>query len=117
MNYGDDFNISSSGSLSDSDSNLEYSGEQQRESDSESEEISSESTDYSILLGDILSGTDICSDSLESLTIQVDNLNENVVTLNETCKVGVCLLFSLCVYVVIKIAFAILNKVLGLGNC
>ena len=117
MNYGDDFNISSSGSLSDSDFDLERSGEQQRESDSESEEISSESSDYSVLLGCILSGTDICSDSLESLTVQVDNLNENIVTLNETCKVGVCLLFSLCVFVVIKIAFAILNKFLGLGNC
>ena len=117
MNYGDDFNISSSGSLSDSNSDFIRSGEQQGESDSESEEVSSESTDYSVLLGDILSGTDICSDSLESLTVQVDNLNENVVTLNETCKVGVCLLFSLCVYVVIKIAFAILNKFLGLGNC
>ena len=115
--HDNDFNILSSSSLSDSSSDNELSGESEGESVPEGSEVSDDTSDYSVLLGDILSSIDVNTDEVEYLQLQLDNLNENVVTLNNSLKIGVALLFCVCVFLVVKIAFAIFNKFLGLGDC
>lgn len=117
-------NSNISGNYSDSMSgsdNLE--GSDNRSSDSEEtgeleelQENRSDSYDYSSDLQYINSTLDVISGETESLVLQVDNLNSNLVTFQSDHKILVGLVFCIVFYLLIKIGFTIFNKVLGLNQ-
>lgn len=83
------------------------SGESEQEDveDGDSSEVDSISVD------DILTNTDILIAQNESISGQIDNLNENLITLHNDIKIGIGFGFVLMVYIMIKCAFGIFNKV------
>lgn len=95
-------------------SGVEQSGEVP--SSSEAGENSEYNTDYSDILGSIDSNCSLSVEQTESLMVQLDNLNNNLVTLNENLKVGVGFIFVITFVICFKVAFNILFKVLGLGQ-
>lgn len=109
--------VTTSSEVRDSGNQLSEQTRSGGSSDDQETDSESEYSDDSSVLDDILTNTDDTNDYLEALSVQVDNLNENIVTLNENIKVGVGLLFSISVIIVIKMVFSIFNKILGLGNC
>jgi len=93
------------------------SDEQQVESGSgEVTENGEYSYDYSSQLNDISSVLSSLDTEVSSLSLQVDNLNNNLCVLIDIQKTTCGLCFCICVYLVIKIAFAIFNKILGFGS-
>lgn len=54
--------------------------------------------------------------NVDSLVLQVDNLNENVNVLNENLKFGICLLFVIVFSLMIRFAYHILGTILGLNK-
>lgn len=62
-------------------------------------------------LDDILTNTDILIEQNESLSVQVDNLNNNLIILHNDIKIGIGFGFVLMIYIMIKCAFGIFNKV------
>ena len=65
--------------------------------------------DYSSSLDDVNS-------SLESLIIQVDNLNENVCVMNENLKLCIGLICAVVFFLLVRTCSYILNSILGLGK-
>lgn len=62
-------------------------------------------------LDNISSNTDLLIGETEYLSLQIDNLNNNLVTLHNDLKIGLGFGFVLMVYIVIKCAFGIFNKI------
>lgn len=52
----------------------------------------------------------------EVIISQLDNLNNNIVTLQEDNKITIGLLFAIIVVVMVSISFKLLYKILGLGQ-
>lgn len=92
-------------------SNTEETGESE-----DLQEDRSDSYDYSSDLQYINSTLDVISGETESLVLQVDNLNSNLVTFQSDHKILVGLVFCIVFYLLIKIGFTIFNKVLGLNQ-
>ena len=65
---------------------------------------------------DYSSDFDDVNSSLESLMIQVDNLNENVCVVNENLKFCIGLTCAIVFFLVVKTCSYILNTILGLGK-
>ena len=65
---------------------------------------------------DYSSDFDDVNSSLESLMVQVDNLNENVCVVNENLKFCIGLTCAIVFFLVIKTCSYILNTILGLGK-
>lgn len=92
-------------------------------SDSESGETGSESSEggesqndyseYSDIIGSIDTNSDILVERLDTLSLQLDNLNLNVVVLNENIKFGCGLVFTLTVIVFIRFIFIIFTRLFG----
>ena len=76
---------------------------------------------------DSINGTDIddssssdsvsVSDQLELLSYQVDNLNNNIVTMQEDNKFLIGFVFCITFFIGLKMLYNIFSKVLGLGTC
>ena len=101
------------------DNSLLLSGDQQTgegSSSSETGEDSQYDTDYTDLLGSIDSTCSLSLEQIESLSVQLDNLNNNVCILNENIKFGIGLLFTLTFLIFLKFIYNIFIKVLGLGK-
>ncbi len=90
-----------------SSSVLYESGEQEEESKQDRDT----SQDYTVYLDNISTNTDLLVTQDQSLILAVDNLNNNLITLHEDLKIGIGFGFVLMVYIIIKIAFGIFNKV------
>lgn len=90
-----------------SDNELSESGESEQE-DSKSGDTDS---DYTIYFDDIVTNTDLCVTQNDQLIQQVDLLNNNLVTLHNDLKIGIGFGFVIMVYIMIKCAFGIFNKV------
>ena len=73
------------------------------------ESVEESSLDYSSDFDDVNS-------SLESLMVQVDNLNENVCVVNENLKFCIGLTCAIVFFLVVKTCSYILNTILGLGK-
>ena len=73
------------------------------------ESVEENNIDYSSSLDDVNS-------SLESLILQVDNLNDNVCIMNENLKFCVGLECAIVFFLLVKTAYHILNNLLGLGK-
>lgn len=77
--------------------------------------------------GDSITGIDIndstssdsgsVSDQIQSLSMQIDNLNNNLVTMQEDNKILIGFVFCITFIIGIKMLYNIFSKVLGLGNC
>ena len=82
------------------------------ESNSSSEvgEDSQYDTDYSDLLGSIDSYCSLSLEQIESLSVQLDNLNTNVCILNENIKFGIGLLFTLTFLLFLKFIYNIFTQ-------
>ena len=108
--FSDSYNLSS-------DNSLFLSGDEQGKSElSETGEDSEYNSDYSDILGGIYSDTTLCTEQIESLSIQIDNLNSNLCTLNNNLIFGLALLFILTLLFFVKFVYNIFIKVLGLGQ-
>lgn len=98
---------------------LLLSGDQLSGESNSSSEVGEDSqydTDYSDLLGSIDSYCSLSLEQIESLSVQLDNLNTNVCILNENIKFGIGLLFTLTFLLFLKFIYNIFIKVLGLGK-
>lgn len=89
------------------DNELSESGELEEESKQDRD------TDQDTLayLDNISANTDLFVGEIEYLSLQIDNLNNNLVTLHNDLKIGIGFGFVLMVYIIIKCAFGIFNKV------
>lgn len=67
--------------------------------------------DSTVYLDNISANTDLLVGEVESLSLQIDNLNNNLITLHNDLKIGIGFGFVLMVYICIKCAFGIFNKV------
>lgn len=89
------------------------SDEQQTEFESgEVTENGESSYDYSSQLDDISTLLTSLDTKVSSLELQVDNLNNNLIVLTDVQKTTCAFCFCICVFLVIKMAFAIINKIL-----
>ena len=95
-----------------SSSILHESGEQEEESEQDGDNTQ----DYTVYLDDISSNTDLLVTQNESVLLDIDNLNNNLVTLHNDLKIGIGFGFVLMVYIIIKIAFGIFNKVFAVDK-
>ena len=98
---------------------LLLSGDQQSGESSVSSETGEDSeynTDYSDILGSIDSTTTLSLEQIESLSVQVDNLNNNICILNENIRLGVGFSFCILIILCVRVVFSLFNKVLGLGQ-
>ena len=90
-----------------SDNELSESGE----SEQDDTESGNDNQDYTIYFDDLITNTDLCVAQNEQLIQQVDLLNSNLVILHNDLKIGIGFGFVLMVYICIKCAFGIFNKV------
>ena len=91
---------------------LFLSGDQFSGESSLSSEVGEDSqydTDYSDLLGSIDSTCSLSLEQIESLSVQLDNLNNNVCTLNENVKFGIGLLFTCTFLLFLKLIYNMLH--------
>lgn len=94
----------------DSDTSLsDQESEMESEEDTDSEDPQVDNIDYSSVLDHI-------DFNVNSLTYQIDNLNNNLVTLDSHIQLACGLLFCLVIGLVINFGIRILNHVLGLGS-
>lgn len=81
------------------------------EFEEESKQDRDSDSDNTVLLDNISTNSDLLVREFESLSFQIDNLNNNLVTLHNDLKIGIGFGFVLMVYICIKCAFGIFNKV------
>lgn len=94
-------------SLYRSNNELPESGELEEESKQDRDT----DQDTIVYLDNISANTDLLVGEIQSLSLQIDNLNNNLVTLHNDLKIGIGFGFVLMVYIIIKCAFGIFNKV------
>lgn len=81
------------------------------EYEEESKQDRDNDQDNTAYLDNISANTDLLVGETESLSLQIDNLNNNLITLHDDLKIGIGFGFVLMVYIVIKCAYGIFNKV------
>lgn len=96
------------------------SPQEESESGSGTDDLSNDDTSSvdSDLRSDQVSDVDLSSiESNQAIIIsQIDNLNNNLVTLQEDNKITSGLLFGIVVVLLVSIAFKLMYKILGLGQ-
>ena len=92
-------------------------------SSNESDNIDSDQPDYTDVLLSIDSNTQVLSDDIDLILNNQalilsgqEHLHNDLAQINETLNLCCGLMFSIVVYLVIKIAFSIFNKILGFGS-
>lgn len=95
--------------LNDNTSLSDQEHELESEEDTDSEDSQVDTVDYTSVLDNI-------DFNVNSLTLQIDNLNNNIVTLDSKVELLCGLLFCVVVGLVINFGIRILNNVLGLGK-
>ena len=109
VNDDQDFSVLLPGYLNRDTSLSDQESELESEEDSDSEDSQVDNIDYSSVLDHI-------DFNVNSLTYQIDNLNNNLVILDQHIQLACGLLFCLVVGLVINFGIRILNHVLGLGS-
>ena len=110
LNDNEDYSVLLPGYLDDNTLLSDTEQEFEPEEDTDSEDPQVDYIDYSSVLDNI----DI---NVNSLTYQIDNLNNNLILLDQHIQLACGLLFCLVIGFVINFGIRILNHVLGLGSC
>lgn len=84
------------------------------EQEPEDPEVGDDTQDYTIYFDNLSSDCDLIVEQNEYISEQLYTLNENIVVLNENIKIGIGFGFVLMVYIMIKIAYGIFNKVFNI---
>ena len=96
----------------------ELSSEQSESEESgEGEESGLDIDDYSSQLDDISSLLTTIDTTSDEILIDIDNLNNNLITFHNDVKILIGFGFCFMFYLVIKMVSTIFNKVLGFSNC
>ena len=96
----------------------ELSSEQSESEESgEGEESGRDIDDYSSQLDDISSLLTTIDTTSDEILIDIDNLNNNLITFHNDVKILIGFGFCFMIYLVIKMVSTIFNKVLGFSNC
>ena len=96
----------------------ELSSEQSESEESgEGEESGLDIDDYSSQLDDISSLLTTIDTTSDEILIDIDNLNNNLITFHNDVKILIGFGFCFMIYLVIKMVSTIFNKVLGFSNC
>jgi len=80
------------------------------------ESVSSSSNDYTVILSGIESGVYDISSSTSATMVELNLMNNRLNRLEDSLYTIVCFLVVFTILAVIKICFAIFNKILGLGQ-
>lgn len=95
----------------------ELSGEQPEDQPEEVEENGLDSNDYTSQFDDISTLLTSIDSTSSDILNNVDNLNNNLITFHNDCKILIGFGFCIVVYLMFKVVSTILNKILGFGNC
>lgn len=95
----------------------ELSGEQPEDQSEEVEENGLDSNDYTSQFDDISTLLTSIDSTSSDILNNVDNLNNNLITFHNDCKILIGFGFCIVVYLMVKVVSTILNKILGFGNC
>ena len=110
--------LSSSDSLEGYDNDLSESEVSEEFDEVENnQENGSDSYDYSSELNDISSLLDSTDSTCNEILVNIDNLNNNLLTFHNDTKILIGFGFCFMIYLVIKMVSTIFNKVLGFSNC
>lgn len=78
--------------------------------------VSSNSNDYTVILSGIESGVYDISSSTSATMVELTMMNNRLNRLEDSLYTIVCFLVVFTILAIIKICFAIFNKILGLGQ-